>query len=86
MSYEEFLIALTPYNYNVSKDNHNYMATNKDTINKVLHIADVDGNGQISFTEFFFFVLLMTSTDRTIKSEFKKTGGKMNMKQLVNSL
>lgn len=80
MSYSEFLKALTAFNYSTPKAYKNYFAKYEDTVNSILHIADVDKNGQISFTEFFFFVLMMQTTSKSIKSEFKKTGGKMNMK------
>jgi len=56
MSYQEFLKALVPYNYNAPKDNNKYFTTYKTQVEKILHIADVDKNGQISFCEFFFFV------------------------------
>lgn len=59
MSYQEFLKALVPYNYNAPKDNNKYFTTYKKQVEEILHIADVDKNGQISFCEFFFFVLMM---------------------------
>ena len=35
-----------------------YMKENKERVDHILQIADVDKNGGISFTEFFFFILL----------------------------
>ena len=62
------------------KDHKNYFSKHQSVVDNILQVADVDKNGQISFTEFFFFVLMMQTTDRAIKDEFKKSGGKMNMK------
>lgn len=49
-------------------------------------IADTDKDGMISFTEFFFFVLVCQTASKVIKSDFKKTGGKMNISQLSKCL
>lgn len=49
-------------------------------------IADVDKDGLISFTEFFFFVLVVQTPSKTIKADFKKAGGKMNLQQMSNNL
>ena len=67
MSYAEFMKSLTPFNYNAPKDAKAYFAKFENEINKVLHIADVDKNGTISFTEFFFFVLMMQTTSKSIR-------------------
>ena len=58
MSYAEFFKALTPYNYKSGQTMEKYMKDNKERVDHILQIADVDKNGQISFTEFFFFILL----------------------------
>lgn len=42
-----------------------------------MHIADVDKDGFISFAEFFFFVLVVQTPSKVIRSDFKKCGGKM---------
>lgn len=49
-------------------------------------IADVDKDGMISFTEFFFFVLVVQTPSKVIKSDFKKCGGKMNLQQMSSYL
>ena len=67
MSYAEFLKSLTPFNYNVPKAYKNYFAKYASNVEGILHVADVDKNGQISFTEFFFFVLFMQTTSKSIK-------------------
>jgi len=59
---------------------------NKAKVERVLQIADVDKNGQISFTEFFFFVLICHMSEKAIRTDFKKAGGKMNMKQFSKNL
>jgi len=45
MSYGEFFKALTPYNYKVGYDSDAYLKENKDRVERVLQIADVDKNG-----------------------------------------
>ena len=86
MSYGDFLHSLSPYNYHVPKVFKNYFSKYTGVVEKILHIADVDKNGQINFCEFFFFVLMMNTSDRSIRAVFKKTGGKMNMKQFSDYL
>mgnify|MGYP000197167771 CR=1 FL=1 len=59
MTYGDFFRALTPYNYGVIKSNAEYLEKFKDRVGKVLHLADADADGVISFTEFFFFVTVL---------------------------
>lgn len=47
-----------------------------------MHIADVDEDGQISFMEFFFFVLVSQTPSRLIKADFARAGGSLNALQL----
>jgi hypothetical protein len=49
-------------------------------------LTDADRNGQIGFTEFYFFVLLLQTHKKTIRQDFKKFGGKMNAKQFSTNL
>ena len=56
MSYSDFFKALTPYNFTEMKDNKPYFKVYSPDI---LKIADADGNGDISFAEFFFFVTIL---------------------------
>jgi hypothetical protein len=86
MSYKEFLHALTSFNYTSPKDNSAYFRRFQKQINSVLHLTDADRNGQIGFTEFYFFVLLLQTHKKTIKQDFKKFGGKMNAKQFSTNL
>jgi hypothetical protein len=67
MNYAEFLAALTPFNYKAPKDYKNYFSKYGDLVKTMMAVADVDGNGQISFCEFFFFVLFMQTTSKSIK-------------------
>jgi Ca2+-binding EF-hand superfamily protein len=59
MTYSDFFKALTPYNYGEIKNNKEYIEKFAKRVEKVLHIADADGDGVISFTEFFFFVTVL---------------------------
>lgn len=80
MSYKEFFNALCPYNYaKVSDNNGNYFENNEKSIDKIMRIADVDKDGLISFSEFFFFVLVVQTPEAVIKADFKKCGGKMTI-------
>lgn len=45
-----------------------------------MNIADVDGDGSISFNEFFFFVLVCQIPSRHFETAFKRKGGKINAK------
>lgn len=80
MSYQEFYSALTPYNYSAPKNMTAYFEQYKDYVGEIMYLADIDKNGQLSFTEFFFFVLICQTASKIIKNDFKKTGGKMNAK------
>lgn len=59
MTYEEFLSAMTPYNYQAPKSHDEYMRKYHDKIDAIFQIADIDGNGLISFSEFFYFVAVI---------------------------
>lgn len=78
MSYDEFFKALCPYIYQKPRDTRNFFQNFEKQISKILEIADVDKDGFISFHEFFFFVLLVQTPEKAIKSDFRKCGGKMN--------
>ena len=56
MSYSDFFKSLTPYNFTELKSNKEYFEKNNPDI---LKIADADGNGDISFPEFFFFITIL---------------------------
>ena len=51
-----------------------------------MEIADADKDGTISFTEFFFFVLVNQTPTRVIMRDFAKKDGKMNMKDFSKCL
>ena len=70
MSYKDFLHAMTPYCYTpYFEGQEDYLKENKpDILNKV----DADGDGTISFTEYFFFLVLLQSSVRDMRRIFKK--------------
>lgn len=69
MSYSDFFRALTPYNYTEMKSNKAYFEKYKPDI---LKIADVNGDGVISFPEFFFFITILQLPDSIVYNEFSK--------------
>lgn len=69
MSYSDFFRALTPYNYTEIKSNKAYFEKyNPD----ILKVADVNGDGVISFPEFFFFITILQLPDSLLHHEFSK--------------
>ena len=57
MSYKDFLHAMTPYCYTpYFEDGDEYLKEHKPDI---LSQVDADGDGTISFTEYFFFLVLL---------------------------
>lgn len=85
MSYKEFLHCIIPYNHNRPKANK-YWSTHKDEIDHILHYADVDGDGTISFPEFFFFVLVLQTPSKYIYKDFENYGGKMTIDEFSKVL
>ena len=87
MTYGDMLRALTPYNYGEIKETKEYMEKHSQRINKLLHLADADNNGTISFTEFFFFITILQLPDAIIEKDFKRfEGQKMNAEQFSQRL
>jgi hypothetical protein len=79
MTYGDFFRALTPYNYSEIKSNQEYIDKFIEKVGKVLHLADSDGDGVISFTEFFFFVTVLQLPTSIIHKDFHSyEGHKMN--------
>lgn len=69
MTYDDFYRANTPYNYTKLKSSEDYMEKFKP---KLMGIVDADGNGQISFTEFFFFLTLLQLPPDVLRETFSK--------------
>ena len=76
MAYSDILRALTPYNYGEIKDTKEYMEKYSSKVGAILHLADADGDGTISFTEFFFFITILQLPDILIQKDFEKHEGK----------
>lgn len=51
-----------------------------------MSIADVDKDGQISFAEFYFFVLICQTPSRMMAVDFKKAGGSMSVGKLAKTI
>lgn len=88
MSYQEFLYALCPYNYAKKSENgsDHFFQHHESSINKIMNYADMDKDGLITFSEFFFFVLVVQTPEAMIKADFKKCGGKMSLQQMSKYL
>ena len=70
MTYKDFLHAMTPYCYTpYFEEADEYLKEHKPDI---LKQVDADGDGTISFTEYFFFLVLLQSSDRDLLKNFKK--------------
>ena len=76
MSYKDFLIAMTPFCYTPFFEGcDEYLKENTPSI---LKKVDADGDGSISFTEYFFFLVLLQIHPRKLKRVFSKfEGGKL---------
>ncbi|CDW75918.1 calciumbinding atopy-related autoantigen [Stylonychia lemnae] len=86
MSYSDFFRALTPYNHSEIKDSKPYFDKYKPDI---LKVADSNGDGVISFPEFFFFITILQMPLGLIHKEFTKhvkEGGKMNQDEFSKTL
>ena len=59
MTYQDILRCITPYNYGEiksSEEQKEYLELYGKQIHDLLKFADADGNGTISFTEYYFFL------------------------------
>ena len=70
MSYKDFLRSMTPYCHTpFFEGTEEYL---KNYTPDILKKVDADDDGQVSFTEFFFFIVLLQIQPRKILREFKK--------------
>lgn len=75
MSYSDFFRSLTPYNYTENKDMSDYFEKNDV---QALKVADVNGDGVIDFTEFFFFITIIQLPESIIRKVFAEHGSNPN--------
>ena len=81
MSYADFLRTITPYNFGeIPSDDfiQGYVDKNAPEIFK---LVDANKDGQISFTEFFFFMLLLQIPPAKLRKRFKKFPGEKMTKE-----
>lgn len=70
MSYKDFLRAMTPFCHTpIFNDTEQYL---KDNMPEILKQIDADGDGVISFTEFFFFLVLLQISPQRLRRAMKK--------------
>lgn len=76
MSYKDFLHVMTPFCYTPAfEGGEEYL---KENTPEILKLCDADGDGVISFTEYFFFLTLLQIPPRKLRRVFKKfDGGKL---------
>jgi hypothetical protein len=74
MTYQDFYKAVTPYNYAPAHDVDGYF---KRFEPKSMTIIDADSSGLITFTEFFFFILMMQIPVNTMRKQFNKYPDRM---------
>jgi hypothetical protein len=77
MSYCDFLDCLTPYNQGELMSADAIKGYLKDHPTDIIKLADTDGDGNISFTEFVFFLTLHQAPAGVLRRIFKKFDGKM---------
>ena len=77
MSYADFLQTMTPYNYGKLQEKEFIEEYVKEHAPRILAKVDVNKDGEISFTEFFFFLLLLQIPASKLRKSFKKNGGAM---------
>ena len=71
MSYADFLQTMTPYNHGKLQDKDFIEDFVKEHTPRILSKVDVNKDGEISFTEFFFFLLLLQIPASKIRKSFK---------------
>lgn len=76
MSYADFLKAMTPYSYTEPFDEKDIEEYLKEHTPKILQTVDADKNGQISFSEFSFFLTLLQVQPGRLRRVFSKYPGK----------
>lgn len=85
MSYPDFLRAMIPYSYGPLENNaEEYLKNNKPYI---IGVVDPNQDGQISFTEFFFFLEILQTPFAIFRKMFRKyPGGKLTKQQFSEEL
>lgn len=85
MSYKDFLRAMTPFCYTpFFEGTSEYVEKHLPSIIK---IVDADNDGTISFTEFFFFLVLLQISVKDLKKAFDDfEGGKMHRDKASETL
>ncbi|OMJ83050.1 hypothetical protein SteCoe_16081 [Stentor coeruleus] len=67
--------ALTPFNYSAAT-NYNFF---KEREILIIKAVDANRDGKVSFSEYFFFIVLLSTPAKELKRMFEVKGGKLNM-------
>jgi hypothetical protein len=80
MSPLDLFRAITPYNYAASVESSFF----KDRESFIMSIADANKDGRISFAEYFFFIVLMSTPYSKFEKMISKRGGEVNLQQFLD--
>lgn len=86
MSYCDFLECLTPYNQGELMESDAVKEYLKDHTPKAMKFADSDGDGNISFTEFIFFLTIYQAPQGVIRRIFKKYNNKLTEEEFSEEI
>ena len=80
MTEKDFFHSLTPYNYATNIDQEEFFT---EFGSRVFKIIDVNGDGVLDFTEYFFFVVMLSLSNNVARTLFNKVAsdGKCTKKQ-----
>jgi len=79
MTLNDFFYAITPFNYSKGKD-QDFFEQHESLVFKM---ADGNGDGKMSFTEYFFFIVLLSTGASVVKPFFDSKGGKVTKEQFM---
>jgi Ca2+-binding EF-hand superfamily protein len=75
MSPQDLFKAITPFNYSPTSAYDFF----KDRESFIISIVDANKDGKISFPEYFFFIVLLSTTKVQFEKMFRKRGGRLGV-------
>lgn len=79
MSPSDLFKAITPFNYS-SKSTYDFF---KDRESFIISIVDANKDGRVSFPEYFFFIVLLSTTKVQFEKMFRKRGGRIGLNGFI---